>query len=91
MENQFNTETAIEQLVTAFSGANATAREKHICREALRSLVRLAKSEQMLELKMDVDKLTSPNNAIALSFIEHSSVTLSQDCNYRNSIKVTEN
>lgn len=74
MENHFNTETVIEQLVTAFSGENATVREKHTCREALRNLVRLAKSEQMLDLKMDVEILTSPNNAIASPSVKHFSI-----------------
>lgn len=52
------TETAIEHLVVAACGEQASARKKHVYREALRGLVRLAKSECMFEMKTDVGRLT---------------------------------
>jgi hypothetical protein len=58
MKNIPNTELSIEDLVAVVCGAEATAREKHVCRESLRGLVRLAKSEQMLEIRTSADRLT---------------------------------
>ena len=58
MDTKLNTETAIDNLVAATCGENTTAHARHVYREALRGLVRLAKSEQMLEMKTNVDKLT---------------------------------
>lgn len=58
MKKQMNTELAIEDLIAATCGEEASAREKYILREALRGLVRLAKSEQVLEMKSNVDRLT---------------------------------
>lgn len=52
------TEDAVRELVFANCGAHATARDKYIFREALRSLVRLAKAEQMLEVRASIKKLT---------------------------------
>jgi hypothetical protein len=57
------TETAIEDLVAATCGKNATARQKHVYRETLRGLVRLAKSEQMFEMRTNVDKLAGTISA----------------------------
>ena len=53
-----NTDTVIEHLVDATLSDKAEHRSKHLLREALRGLVRLAKSEQMLEIKTSVNKLT---------------------------------
>ena len=58
MKRKVTTEIAIEELVAATCGEGATAREKHVYRESLRALVRLAKSERMLEVKASVDRLT---------------------------------
>lgn len=58
MKNRPATEITIENLVSATCREQASAREKHVFREALRGLVRLAKSEQMLEMKADVSRLT---------------------------------
>jgi hypothetical protein len=58
MKNILNSEVAIEDLVAANCGETATARQKHIYREALRGLVRLAKAEQLREMKTSVDRLT---------------------------------
>jgi hypothetical protein len=50
----------IENLIDATLGGEAEVRSRHLLREALRGLVRLAKSEQMLEIKTNVYKLTGP-------------------------------
>jgi|GEM_PF-1859979 len=58
----------IEQLIHATYGEDGSEREMHILREALHALVRLAKAEQMLELKKDVRKaavLAHKNRLIA--------------------------
>jgi len=53
-----NIDTVIENLIDASLGGEAEVRSRHVLREALRGLVRLAKSEQMLEIKTNVYKLT---------------------------------
>ncbi|GAB3547282.1 hypothetical protein GCM10027343_26330 [Noviherbaspirillum agri] len=53
-----STDVVIENLITATFGEEPSAREKHVYREALRGLVRLAKSEQVVEIKSSVKKLT---------------------------------
>ncbi|HZW14275.1 MAG TPA: hypothetical protein VFF81_13940 [Noviherbaspirillum sp.] len=53
-----STDVVIENLITATLGEESSAREKHVYREALRGLVRLAKSEQVVEIKSSVRKLT---------------------------------
>lgn len=58
MQTRPTTETVIEELVAVACGEQAGARQRHVYREALRSLVRLAKSEQMHEMKADVGRLT---------------------------------
>lgn len=58
MKKTLNTDIAIEDLVASICGTDSTLREKHVYREALRGLVRLAKSEQMIEMKESVDRLT---------------------------------
>lgn len=63
MKMTFHTETVIEELVAASCGKGASIRDKHIYREALRGLVRLAKSEQLHEMKVNVDKLAGANMA----------------------------
>jgi hypothetical protein len=76
MKKVSNTEVAIENLVAAACAVDASAREKHIYREALRSLVRLAKSELMLAMKKDVYMLSGGINvrrsSKAVSFGRHS-------------------
>lgn len=52
------TEKTIEDLITVALASNADARQKHFFRESLRNLVRLAKAEQMQELRMDVARAT---------------------------------
>ncbi len=51
-------EMAIENLIEATLCGGVTLREKHLFRESLRSLVRLAKAEQILEIKTSVKSLT---------------------------------
>ncbi|OGT00256.1 MAG: hypothetical protein A3K04_01410 [Gallionellales bacterium RBG_16_56_9] len=52
-----HTEEMIEDLVNVSCGQHASARERHVYREALRSLVRLAKAEQMFDMKSDIQTL----------------------------------
>ena len=52
----YNTDQAIENLVDLQCGPNGTARDKHICRETLRSLARLAVAENALNMKKDREK-----------------------------------
>jgi hypothetical protein len=56
METKYSTEQLIEELAAATCGENASSRERRAFTEALRGLVRLAKSEQLLELKTNVKK-----------------------------------
>lgn len=56
MSRKNDSEQLIEQLTHATYGSQGSEREKHVFREALHALVRLAKAEQMLELKKDVRK-----------------------------------
>lgn len=52
------TETLIADLLNSPYGAALDARAKYLFRESLYSLVRLAKAEQMMEIKASVEKLT---------------------------------
>lgn len=58
METKYSTEELIEELVAVTCGDTASEREKRVFTDTLRGLVRLAKAEQMLELRTDVKKLT---------------------------------
>jgi len=57
MKNTFDTDEVIENLIDATLGADAPLRQRHIYRESLRSLVRLAKAEQVVEIKANVRRL----------------------------------
>lgn len=46
----------IEALTVALYGAFSTRREQHVFSQALHGLVRLAKTEQILEIKRDADR-----------------------------------
>jgi hypothetical protein len=59
MRNELNTDEVINNMVDAVCGQGATARERHMYRETLRNLVRLAKAEQMAEMRVNVEKLTA--------------------------------
>lgn len=58
MNFELNTEATIDNLVANVCGEDATAREKHLFRESLRGLVRLARAEQLVEMKSNVGKAT---------------------------------
>lgn len=64
MAQQKHTDEMIDDLVNVAYGDQPGGRERHVYREALRSLVRLAKAEQMYEMKVDVQTLTAPTDAI---------------------------
>lgn len=51
----FGTEAMIAELVELNS--DMSAKQRHLLRESLRSLVRLAKTEQVMEIKANVRKL----------------------------------
>jgi hypothetical protein len=57
MKKKLETDAVIENLIVATLGENTSARQYHIYRENLRALVRLAKSEQVVEIKTNVQKL----------------------------------
>lgn len=70
------TENAIEELVAASCGQLDSDRRRHVLREALLNLVRLAKAEQMLEIRQDVMKLTSvSDNYLSQQRAAHSCIT----------------
>ena len=50
------TEKTIEELISISFAKNPDPRQQHFFRESLRNLVRLAKAEQMLEMRTDVTK-----------------------------------
>lgn len=54
------TDKVVSDLVATLLPLESSIREKHVLREALNSLVRLAKSEQLLEVKNNVRRLTGP-------------------------------
>lgn len=58
MKKKLETDAVIEGLIAAALGDEAGIRERHVWRESLRGLVRLAKAEQVMEIKDSVRKLT---------------------------------
>lgn len=58
MKLDTSTDQVVSDLVASLLPPDSSVREKHIVREALRGLVRLAKSEQMVEMKNNVRRLT---------------------------------
>jgi hypothetical protein len=58
MKKKLETDNVIESMLLAMLGESASTREKYLLRENLRSLVRLAKSEQVAEIKANVKRLT---------------------------------
>lgn len=65
MKKKLDTESVIENLIVATFGEQVTARQRHIFRENLRGLVRLAKAEQVAEIKASVKKLTGNQEALS--------------------------
>lgn len=58
MKNETCTDQVVSQLVANLLPSAASLRDKHLLRETLNSLVRLAKSEQILEMKNNIRHLT---------------------------------
>ncbi|MGV3741613.1 MAG: hypothetical protein ACO1NO_04835 [Burkholderiaceae bacterium] len=56
MDNQ-NIDTLIEQLTNVTYGTEVEAREKHVFKEAVLGLIRLARAEQIRDMKVDVAQL----------------------------------
>lgn len=52
-----NIDTVIENLVNLHVEKGSGARQRHLLRESLRALVRLAQSQQIMEIKSSVRKL----------------------------------
>lgn len=50
----------VKSLVEAYNAQNTSLRQKHVYEQTLLALVRLAKSEQFMEIKANVRKLTGP-------------------------------
>jgi hypothetical protein len=63
MKSRLATEEIIDSLVVACLGEDTTARQQHLLRENLRNLVRLAKAEQVMEIKTSVNKLVGAIDA----------------------------
>ncbi len=61
------TEQIIEALVASHDFVNPDLRAKYLFRESLRNLVRLAKAEQLMEIRKDVARAVSPVHGIASS------------------------
>jgi hypothetical protein len=59
----FGTDAMIEELIE--TNAGMSAKQQHMLAESLRSLVRLAKSEQLMEIKASVRKLTGSGFHVA--------------------------
>lgn len=57
MKKIVHSEQVIEDLVAAILSEDASAREKHLLRQSLHGLVRLAKVEQVADIKASVKKL----------------------------------
>jgi hypothetical protein len=56
MENH-NIDELIDQLTSVTYGTEVQAREKHVFKEAVLGLIRLARAEQMRDMKIDVAQL----------------------------------
>lgn len=56
---QYSTDIMIDEMVEAIQGNKVSSRQKHLYQESLRALVRLAKVEQLREMRRDLHKATS--------------------------------
>jgi hypothetical protein len=63
------TEKTIDELVDITFARHTDPREKHYFKESLRNLVRLAKAEQMQEMRMDVARVACPVRSRTSSFV----------------------
>jgi hypothetical protein len=75
MINKPTTETVITDLLDSSYGKTLDARAKYLFRESLYSLVRLAKAEQMMEIKRSVEKLTGISAASTYTVSENDAPT----------------
>jgi hypothetical protein len=57
METNHNIDELIEHLTNVTYGSNVEAREKHVFKEAVLGLIRLARAEQMRDMQIDVSRL----------------------------------
>ena len=57
MKSTSSTDMFIEDLVNATYGGSTNARQRFVFRETLLGLVRLAKAEQVLEMRTSLEKL----------------------------------
>ena len=55
----FNSDDVIENLVDLTCGETATAKDRHVYRESLRNLVRLAKAEQKQQIRMELYQINT--------------------------------
>jgi hypothetical protein len=60
MKTKIGTDKVVAEMMNASYAKGMSAREKHLFKETLHSLVRLAKSEQLMEMRMNVKRLTTP-------------------------------
>ena len=63
MKRNLDTDDVIENLVNAILSESASFRQRHVYRENLRNLVRLAKVEKVVEIKENVRRLSGNLNA----------------------------
>jgi len=56
----FTSHAIVQSLIDAFAAQNSGLRQQHVYAQTLHALVRLAKSEQVMEIKANVRKLTGP-------------------------------
>jgi len=61
--HQRSTEAVISELMEATYGGHDSARERHVFRQALHGLVRLAKSEQLLDIRRDTERAAGSGGA----------------------------
>lgn len=61
------TEQIIEALVASHNFGNPDLRAKYLFKESLRNLVRLAKAEQLMEIRKDVARAVSPVQGVTSS------------------------
>lgn len=54
----------VKALVETCAGPDSSLRQRHVLEQNLYALVRLAKSEQLMEIKANVKKLTGPLPAL---------------------------
>ncbi|MBS1186802.1 MAG: hypothetical protein H6R04_820 [Burkholderiaceae bacterium] len=69
MDERITTEQVIAAMVAASGVDSQDIRARHLFRESLRNLVRLAKAEQLLEMRADVAKVVAAPLGVASSVI----------------------